>query len=136
MFYQELIDLNKQLKMAKKLRLTNFARFFIFLVIIIPAAFFGASYINGEDPKENLDKLLNRTLKTNTDEVEPSTIEMEEEASIETDEEEASTTIKKVEENDWSELQAELEFYKSKVKKLESQIETLEKENYILKQNR
>ncbi len=122
--------------MAKKLRLTNFARFFIFLVIIIPAAFFGASYINGEDPKENLDKLLNRTLKTNTDEVEPSTIEMEEEASIETDEEEASTTIKKVEENDWSELQAELEFYKSKVKKLESQIETLEKENYILKQNR
>jgi cell division protein FtsB len=130
-----LIDLIKQLKMAKKLRLTNFARFFIFLVIIIPAAFFGASYINGEDPKENLDKLLNRTLKSNTDEVEPSILDVEEEASIETDEEETST-IKKVDENDWSELQAELEFYKSKVKKLESQIATLEKENYILKQNR
>lgn len=122
--------------MAKKLRLTNFARFFIFLVIIIPAAFFGASYINGEDPKENLDKLLNRSLKQSTEDVAPAIQELEEEASIETNAEEASATVKKVEEHDSSEVQAELEFYKAKVKKLESQIEALEKENYILKQNK
>ena len=113
--------------MAKKLRLTNFARFFIFLVIIIPAAFFGASYINGEDPKENLDKLLNRSLEQSTEDVAPAIQELEEEVS---------TTVKKVEEHDSSEVQAELEFYKAKVKKLESQIEALEKENYILKQNK
>lgn len=122
--------------MAKKLRLTNFARFFIFLVIIIPAAFFGASYINGEDPKENLDKLLNRSLKQSTEDIAPDIQALEEEASIETNAEEASATVKKVEEHDSSEVQAELEFYKAKVKKLESQIEALEKENYILKQNK
>lgn len=122
--------------MAKKLRLTNFARFFIFLVIIIPAAFFGASYINGEDPKENLDKLLNRSLEQSTEDVTPAIQELEKEASIDTNEEEASTTVNKVEEHDSSDVQAELEFYKAKVKKLESQIEALEKENYILKQNK
>ena len=43
--------------MAKKVRLTNFARFFIFLIIVVPLAYLGASYINDEDPKENINKL-------------------------------------------------------------------------------
>lgn len=35
--------------MARKIRLTPFARFFIFLLIAAPLAFLGASYYRGED---------------------------------------------------------------------------------------
>jgi peptidoglycan hydrolase CwlO-like protein len=36
---------------------TSFTRLFIALIIIIPLAFFAASYINQEDPVQNLKKL-------------------------------------------------------------------------------
>lgn len=35
--------------MARKIRMTPFARFFIFLLIAAPLAFLGASYYRGED---------------------------------------------------------------------------------------
>lgn len=34
--------------------MTGFARLLIFLIFILPLAFFGASYINGEDPVQKL----------------------------------------------------------------------------------
>lgn len=39
--------------MAKN-RLTPFARLLLFLIILLPAAFFGAAYINGEDPMQKI----------------------------------------------------------------------------------
>lgn len=40
-------------KMAKT-KMTGFARLLIFLLFVLPIAFFGASYINGEDPIEKI----------------------------------------------------------------------------------
>lgn len=37
-----------------KTKLTPFARLFLFLIILLPAAYFGASYYNGEDPVANI----------------------------------------------------------------------------------
>lgn len=37
-----------------KRRLTPFARFFFALLIIVPGAFFAASYINQEDPMQTI----------------------------------------------------------------------------------
>lgn len=34
--------------------MTGFARMLIFLLFIVPLAFFGASYINGEDPVQKI----------------------------------------------------------------------------------
>lgn len=35
-----------------KTKMTGFARLLIFLIFVLPLAFFGASYINGEDPMQ------------------------------------------------------------------------------------
>lgn len=34
--------------------MTGFARLLIFLIFVLPLAFFGASYINGEDPIQKI----------------------------------------------------------------------------------
>ncbi len=34
-------------------RLTPFARMFLFLIVVLPLAYFGAAYYNGEDPVAN-----------------------------------------------------------------------------------
>lgn len=46
-----------KIEQMPKRKITPFARLFIALIIIVPLAFFGASYINGEDPMENLKQL-------------------------------------------------------------------------------
>jgi len=44
--------------MARKLKTTPFARFLIAMLFIVPLAFIGASYYNGEDPIQMIkDKL-------------------------------------------------------------------------------
>lgn len=37
-----------------KTKITGFARMLIFLIIFLPLSFFGASYINGEDPWQKI----------------------------------------------------------------------------------
>jgi len=45
--------------MAKrKLQLTGFARLFLFLVIVLPALFFGVSYAKGEDGMQTIKDLI------------------------------------------------------------------------------
>jgi len=39
-------------------KVTPFARFMLAMIIIIPLAYAGASYINGEDPVHNLKQLV------------------------------------------------------------------------------
>ncbi|MBK6947938.1 MAG: hypothetical protein IPH16_07665 [Haliscomenobacter sp.] len=47
--------------MAKRLKLTGFARFFILLVILAPLSYLIASYANGEDGMENIKRLVGIT---------------------------------------------------------------------------
>ena len=44
--------------MAKKLKLTAFSRFIFVLVLIVPLAYIGASYYNGEDGIQNIKELI------------------------------------------------------------------------------
>ncbi len=45
--------------MAKrKLQMTAFSRFFLFLIIFLPSLFFGVSYLKGEDPMHTLKELI------------------------------------------------------------------------------
>ena len=44
----------------KKFKLTGFARFFIIMLILAPAAYIGASYANGEDGIENIKNVFQK----------------------------------------------------------------------------
>lgn len=44
--------------MAKTTKLTGFARILIFLLILLPALFFGVSYVKGENPMDTLRALF------------------------------------------------------------------------------
>lgn len=41
-----------------KTKITPFARLLLFLLLLLPAAYFGASYYNGEDPLVNLKRVF------------------------------------------------------------------------------
>jgi len=41
-----------------KTKLTGFARLLLFLIVLLPAAYFGASYYRGEDPVANIKNVL------------------------------------------------------------------------------
>jgi len=43
--------------MTAKRKITPFGRFVLMLIVVVPLSFFVASYINGEDPIENLKDL-------------------------------------------------------------------------------
>ena len=116
--------------MAKKVRLTNFARFFIFLIIVVPLAYLGASYINGEDPKENINKLLNKEiLSSDSKAVTEESLEQTEYNSSQTDATpQSANSSNEVKEDAIEELKSEVNFYKSKVDELKAKVEKLEKE--------
>ena len=119
--------------MAKKVRLTNFARFFIFLVIIVPAAYAAASYINGEDPVQNIKNILK--LEEPAKKEATQTVEnIKEDLETEEREQESNSALSS-NSKEVSDLKEELKFYKNKVKRLEQRVEELEKENFKLKQN-
>ncbi|HFB99873.1 MAG TPA: hypothetical protein ENJ53_03615 [Phaeodactylibacter sp.] len=42
----------------RKLQMTAFSRFFLFLIIFVPATFFGVSYIKGEDGIQTLKNMM------------------------------------------------------------------------------
>ena len=44
--------------MATRTKLTPFARLFLFLLIILPLAYGGASYMKGEDPIANVKEMI------------------------------------------------------------------------------
>lgn len=62
--------------MARKIRMTPFARFFIFLLFAAPLAFLGASYFRGEDGVAKIKSLLDQwSGKTQTTETQTSVSE-------------------------------------------------------------
>ena len=48
----------------KKFKMTGFARFFLVMLILAPAAYIGASYYNGEDGIENFKNLFSGIFTT------------------------------------------------------------------------
>ncbi len=44
--------------MARSLKMTSFARFFIIMIILAPLAYIGASYYRGEDGLQNIKNLF------------------------------------------------------------------------------
>ena len=63
--------------MASRLKTTGFTRFLLMIIIVVPLAYIGAAYYNGEDPIANIKALFGdkpsvkkeQTEKTNTAEV-------------------------------------------------------------------
>ena len=55
--------------MRRRLRLTGFARFFIVMLFVVPLAYLGAAYYNGEDGIQNLKNLLGIGKGTTSSEV-------------------------------------------------------------------
>lgn len=52
--------------MAKKYKLTGFSRFVVVMLFLVPTAYIGASYYNGEDGIQNLKNLLGIGTETNS----------------------------------------------------------------------
>ena len=59
--------------MARRVRLTVFSRFILVLIILVPAAFIGASYLNNQDPFETVKSWIDGTPITsnNTEQIAP-----------------------------------------------------------------
>ena len=112
---------------TKKFKLTGFARFLLVMIILVPVAFFGASWYNGEDGVE----IIKQILKGNFDfEKKEKVVE---EAPKEMKEEESKALVNtppppsKIEINsEIAKLQDELEYKNQKV-------DSLYKENAALK---
>jgi len=98
--------------MASKFKLTGFARFFFAMVIIIPLAYFGASYYNGEDGLANLKKLVG--------------IDLAEESN-----DEETTSFKKDSKTQKSDS---IKGETAEINRLQNRVNELEKENEKLKQ--
>ena len=44
--------------MAKKVKLTAFSRFILVMIVLVPAAYLGAAYYNGQDGIQNIKDLI------------------------------------------------------------------------------
>jgi hypothetical protein len=95
--------------MANKFKLTGFARFFFAMIIIVPLAYFGASYYNGEDGVGNFKKMI----------------------GIDIDPDEETTTISADREDDQPAAKKD---NSAEVTRLRKKINELEKENDKLNQ--
>ncbi len=100
--------------MAGKRKMTGFARLLLALIIIVPGAYIGASYMSGEDGIENVKKIIGL-----------------ENAANSTEKKESS---KNVAEGSACELQ--INSFKKQVKNLRYENEKLREEIEILKNNR
>ncbi|MEY4105940.1 MAG: hypothetical protein RL181_282 [Bacteroidota bacterium] len=58
--------------MARGLKLTGFARFFILMLVLAPLAYIIASYANGQDGVANIKRLLGMEQRTESAEGSPS----------------------------------------------------------------
>ena len=106
--------------MARKLKLTGFARFFILLIILAPIAYMVASYVNGEDGLGNIKKLIG--------------IEEPSGAPSEQSEEQTTTLPSKTAEAE--DLQAQIRALNDSIRAKDLQIQELKREIRILKGSR
>lgn len=100
--------------MGPKYKVTGCARFFVFLVIFIPAVFFGAAFIRGENGVQIIKDTYHKYFGgENTEAKEKAEEKIEETKNVETVQEE----LRKANE--------EIEALKLEIKKKDKEIETL-----------
>jgi hypothetical protein len=63
----------KNENMALRTRLTPFSRLLLFMIIVLPLAYFGAAYYNNEDPMAKLRELMGKTSVTMPADAPPAT---------------------------------------------------------------
>ncbi len=100
--------------MAKKYKLTGFSRFLVVMLFLIPGAYIGASYYNGEDGIQNIKELIgleSSESSSSTSESTPTTIS-------------TSTT---------EEFPSDVKLLQDELTDLRRRIEAMEKENKELK---
>ena len=112
--------------MAKKLKMTVFTKFLIFLIFAAPAAYIGASYYNGQDGLQNFKSLFS---KEKTDISNNSSKQDDEEATI------TKTHDTKVAAKLTS-LQKDLSYYKQRVAELERENNQLKEQIQKLEQKK
>jgi len=101
--------------MAKRFKITGFARFFLVMIVVAPLAYIGASYYNGEDGIAKIKQLLG---------IEKSTVEEEsEEAPAVLPA--AGEDVQKVKEEN---LRKELEYQQKRMEELKKENEQLRKD--------
>lgn len=106
----------------KKLRITGFARFLMAMIFIVPAAYIGASYINGEDGIENIKQLFNPNEEPTTQVQQP---EPTPPSETNNQREESNATIEFSSQRE--QLERDLEFYKKRTVQLEQEVDELKK---------
>lgn len=109
--------LSKTIIMAKKYKLTGFSRFLVVMLFLIPGAYIGASYYNGEDGIQNIKELIG--LDTN-----------ESSASTSTSTPATTTTTSTATDE---ELPSSVKMLQDELKDLRRRIEAMERENKELK---
>lgn len=121
--------------MAKrKLQMTAFSRFFLFLIIFLPSLFFGVSYLKGEDGIQNLKDLVgiessessnNESVSSSTKPV-PETFVNGEVKRLEDELEEKERRLKDLyQENEL--LRKQADDAKAELKEVTQQLETIKK---------
>lgn len=100
--------------MPRKYKVTGFARLFFFMLFLLPAAYFGASYYNGEDGLQNLKDLVGWEQTT--------------ERSVETAE-----TTETIETQVDRDLPTDVQSLQQEVSDLQRRVEAMERENKELK---
>lgn len=106
--------------MARKLKLTGFARFFLLLLILTPIAYMVASYVNGEDGLKNFKELIG--------------IQEPSDAPSKQSEEQTTTLPDKTAEAE--DLQAQIRALNDSIRAKDLQIQELKREIRILKGSR
>lgn len=107
-----------------KKRLTPFARFLLAIVIIVPLAYMGASYINGEDGVQNVKEMVGleeKSVRTTDDQVVHDTANKTEEVA-----QKLKEKIEHLEET-IGELEEENSRLEEIIKKRDEEIESLQK---------
>lgn len=104
--------------MASRTRITPFARFFIFLIIFLPFAYFGAAYYNGEDPVAKIQNMVNGDFA------------QEQSSQKNTQQTNSSKAVESVYDlkGEISKLKIENDYLKKEVKRLEKELNAAKKE--------
>ncbi len=99
------------------MKMTGFARFFIVMLFLVPAAYIGASYYNGEDGVQNIKELLGLDKKSDQ---ETTTIQADQDQSTSSDNETIQDLRQQVQD-----LKSENEKLKAMIRNRDREIEEL-----------
>lgn len=119
---------------TRRLKLTGFARFFIVMLFLVPVAYLGAAYYNGQDGIQNIKDLLG--IKSKTETTERVEIKRNENEQVSTDSNETKTTTptntslnsRRLDqlEKRMNDVERENSRLREQIRRLEAQVKTLQ----------